>query len=245
MNSNKLSYWVRSVPPVPLSHLESSWGIKPLYQDYPGLMGTLSTYYSVLAPGHIPHEIHTHDDEEIIVLLAGELDILAPDHRVPIGPGSFFHHPPHDPHTIEAVGSEVACFLVFKWKSELKPQTSETAEFFLFNAQDLPPWDQQKGFQLQVLCENQPLTNGGTLKVGLIHLAPNQGYPPHSHDHDLMLVLLHGEMKALGHNTNAPAVIYYPARTLHALAPVSPAPITIIEFEFHRGRENSQTTGGF
>ena len=70
------------------------------------------------------------------------------------------------------------------------------------------------------MCENQPLANGGRLVVDAIRLTPQTGFPLHSHEHDLMLVLLRGQMHGLGHITSAPAVIYYPAGTPHGLEPL-------------------------
>lgn len=62
----------------------------------------LASHVSVLTKGSRPHPPHTHDEEEILVLLAGEVDLILPDlqsaddgNRV-INPG-YFHRDKQSP----------------------------------------------------------------------------------------------------------------------------------------------------
>ncbi len=64
-------------------------------------------------------------------------------------------------------------------------------------------------------------------------MVPKTGYPVHSHDYDLLLVLTHGRLEGLGHLSEAPAVIYYPAGTPHGAAPTGVELTRMIAFEFH------------
>ncbi|MBW4621248.1 MAG: cupin domain-containing protein [Cyanosarcina radialis HA8281-LM2] len=226
-------FWVRSIPNLTAEEQTSDWTIKTLFKDYPGIMGKISAYYSVLRSGSIPHEIHSHHEEEIMVLLSGHLDIISPANRLRVGPGSFFHHPPGDWHTIQSVGVESAAFLVFKWTWETTEQTEEKANFFCFHADRLAPWDDRQNIQFQQVCSSQPLANGGRLAVNFCHFLPESGYPAHKHEHDLIVVLLNGELHGMGHTNSAPALIYYPAGTIHGMSPHNRDEVNMLEFQFH------------
>ncbi|MDS3861607.1 cupin domain-containing protein [Thermosynechococcaceae cyanobacterium BACA0444] len=207
-----------------------------LIKDYKGPMGKISAYYSALWPGHRPHGIHQHPEEEMIVLLKGELEIISPDHRIRIGPGSCFFHPPGDLHTIESVGNEPASFLIFKWTKELKSRLQKdfTAQFRLFDPIELPAWDSQKPHQQKQIWKNQPLANGGSLTLYQAYHHPYTGFPIHFHDYDVMAILLTGQMDILGFVATAPSIIYYSAGILHGLAPTSSEAINYLEFQFHQ-----------
>ncbi len=231
---NKRRFWIRSASPEWAEGMTSPWTIKTLMGNYPGYMGQISAYHSVLSAGHMPHEINAHDEEELIVILSGELDVLTPERSHRIVPGGFAHLPPRDLHAVRSAGPESTGFLVFKWTWQNAAHTRPDATPFLFDGDELASRVDQDGIHRRRVCESQPLANGGRLVAETIRLAPQVGYPAHSHDHDLMLILLRGHMHALGHLTCAPAIVYYPAGTPHGLAPLSPDPIEMIAFEFHR-----------
>ncbi len=227
-------FWVRSLPQRGVEEPEIGWSIRPLLKNYLGLMGNLCVYDSLLDVNQIPHELHAHTAAEIIVLLSGCLDIIGPENRVRVcGAGSFFHHPPGDWHTLQSVGPEAARFLVFKWSRDVPSQELVKASTLIFDARSWQRGIEQSGIQRYRPSEAQPLENGGKLVTEVIRIAPATGYPVHAHDHDLVLILLRGQMLGLGHDTCAPAIIYYPAGMPHALAPTSPEPIDLLAFEFH------------
>lgn len=236
---NKRPFWVRSASSEGAEARTPGWTIKTLKGNYPGFMGVVSAYYSALSRAQTPHDMHSHAEEEILVVLSGELAVLTAERHTRIGPGSFFYVPPGAVHTIQSVGLGSTDFLVFKWTSQSAAHTRPEATVFLFGADALGPWTQDAGIHRQRVCKDQPLANGGRLVAEAICLAPRTGYPAHSHDHDLMLILLRGQMHALGHTTSAPAIIYYPAGTVHGLAPLNPDPIDMLAFEFHRPSSTS------
>jgi len=127
-------FWVRTLTDSHVDQPENGWEVNALLKDYRGVMGNLDVYVSRLSVNQIPHEIHSHAEEEIIVLLSGHLDILSHDGRVGLGPGSFFHHPPGDLHTIQSVGPETACFMVMKWSWGAPLQEYAKAKTLIYNA---------------------------------------------------------------------------------------------------------------
>jgi quercetin dioxygenase-like cupin family protein len=231
---SKRYFWIRSASPRWSEGLTPPWMIQGLIGDYPGYMGRMSVFVSALESRHIPHPLETHDQEEMLVNLSGGLDLLAGERTHRLGPGGFVHVPPGVRHRVQAVGPEPSEFLVFKWTWQNVLGANPNATTFVLEGHGLDRADDQAGIYRRRVCENQPLANGGRMVIETFRVPPQTGYPLHSHDHDLMFVLLGGQMHGLGHTTSAPAVIYYPAGTMHGLQPVNQDPIEMIAFEFHR-----------
>ncbi len=226
-------FWVMTLTDTYVDEPANGWEINGLLKGFRGVMGNVDVYVSRLGVNQMPHEIHSHAEEEIIILLSGHLDILSPSGRVGLGPGSFFHHPPKDSHTIQSMGPETACFVILKWSWDAPLQDYAKAKTLIYNASTWQPATDCPGIQRHRISDHQPLGNGGRLACESIRIAPETGYPAHAHDHDLMLILLSGRVSGLGHHTKAPAIIYYPAGTPHALATICPEPIDLLAFEFH------------
>ncbi len=227
-------FWVRSAVADGGSLLGEGWTVRTLKKDFPGYMGVVSAYVSTLEAGCIPHEIHHHDDEEIFVLLNGELDLLTPDGTHHLGTGSIVYHPPGQQHTIRGASAERAEFLVFKWLRPGLARARSADRALVSDASGRSPWSEAGGIRRHRAWEPHPLAAGGTLVADIIEIPAQTGYPVHAHDHDLLLVLLQGQLCGVGHTTQAPAVVYYPAGTPHGASPSNPDPIHLIAFEFHR-----------
>ena len=112
--------------------------------------------------------------------------------------------------------------LMFKWTWQNVVERARGQDVFLLTGLGFMAWPTKAVSHRRRVCENQPLANGGRLVVEAIRLTPQTGFPAHTHEHDLMLVLLRGQMHGLGHVTAAPAVIYYPAGTAHGLSAAQP-----------------------
>jgi mannose-6-phosphate isomerase-like protein (cupin superfamily) len=232
-------FWVRSLSSELAADATSPWTIRGLIEKYPGAMGRMSAFHMALVAGHQPHPIQVHDEEELLINLSGELELLTPERTHRMGPGGFAFLPPGDPHMARAVGPEFAVFLVLKWTWQ-NPQARPVARTLVLHGHEFDRVTDQGGIYRRRMCEDQPLANGGRLVVEAIRMMPRTGFPVHVHDdHDLMLVLLRGQMHGLGHVTSAPAVIYYSAKTPHGLEPLNPDVVEMIAFEFHSREESS------
>ena len=227
-------FWIRSA-----SHTADPAGpvmsIRALKSDYPGFMGTFSAFTAILRAASTPHEMHTHREEEQIVVLSGELDVIVGDETHRLGPGGFCHFPAGSRHAVSSAGPEDTAFLVFKWTWQPGSGSPAKTSPVFFTGKALEPWKEQPGIQRQRICQNASLANGATLSAEFIRAGAHSGYPDHSHDHDLMLILLRGRLHGLHPAASAPAVIYYPAKTPHMMAPLHPEPTEMIALEFHRG----------
>lgn len=109
----------------------------------------LESHASVLAKGRRPHPPHIHQEEEILMVLGGEVDIIVPeaatgttsgapvaaaggpvadaDGRIHLRSGQFVYYPAGFAHTLETTSEEPATYLMFRWR-EPKPVSREAAK---------------------------------------------------------------------------------------------------------------------
>ena len=188
----------------------------------------------VLKNGDVAHELHAHDEGEIVILLDGCLDLVLSEGRVSMVPGSFYYNPPQVMHTVQSVGAKPAAFLVLRFDLECMPQPSTQVTTFMHDPSVIQPWTEGVGAQRQRLVEGHRLACGGHLSVDRVQIAPYSGYPLHTHDHDVLYVLLKGALHGLGQITPAAAVIYCPAATVHGVSSETSESLDMLVFEFHR-----------
>jgi quercetin dioxygenase-like cupin family protein len=65
--------------------------------------------------GEEPHPIHTHADEEVLIVTAGKGEISCDGHKSVIGPGSVMYTSPNAPHGIKNTGADALTFYFVKW----------------------------------------------------------------------------------------------------------------------------------
>jgi mannose-6-phosphate isomerase-like protein (cupin superfamily) len=248
--SGRRNFWVRTIPP-PDEPGPTGWTISPLVRDYAGHMGSLSLYHSILATGRIPHEVHQHPQEEIEILLSGELELIRPGRTTRIKPGGFHYQAPDSPHTIQAVGREPSHFLVLQWSCLVPRSADSIPEHLVYDPARLLPWVKRPGIQRQQLCSPLDLTNGSQLHIYAAHWPEDTGYQVHTDPFDVLIVLLRGRLSGLGHDTRAPAVIFYPAGMPHGVFPTDGGPLLALYFQFYppvfevdSETGNSPTPGG-
>ena len=69
----------------------------------------------VIDAGKTPHEIHTHVQEEVLVLESGRADVVCDGLKSEAGRGSILYTRPNDPHGIYNTGSDPLIFTFIKW----------------------------------------------------------------------------------------------------------------------------------
>ena len=228
-------FWIRSVRTP--DHDRPEITIRTLKSDYPGFMGGISAYTANLRGGSKPpHDKHTHREEEQIVVLSGELDATIGYETHRLGPGGFCYFPAGSRHAVRSPGPEDTAFLIFKWTWESTSGSPAKIAPVLFTGKAHEPWREEPGIQRHRICQDQSVANGATLTAERVRVAANSGYPAHTHDHDLMLILLRGQLHGFHPPASAPAVLYYPAETPHMMAPLHPEPVEMIALEFHRAQ---------
>jgi MoaA/NifB/PqqE/SkfB family radical SAM enzyme/uncharacterized cupin superfamily protein len=202
-------------------------------------MRELSCHVSVLIKDHCPHPPHAHREEELLLLLAGEVDIIfqggqtfEENSQGPLRAGQFVYYPSGFAHTLRTTSEAPANYLMFKWHAESKKNDSALAfgQFDMFDAESDPEVEQ--GFSTRLLFE------GSTDCLRKLHchtsaLAPGAGYDPHIDDYDVAIVILEGEVETLGERVGPHSVIHYAAGEPHGMRNPMETKARYIVFEFH------------
>ncbi|HXM95834.1 MAG TPA: cupin domain-containing protein [Candidatus Dormibacteraeota bacterium] len=218
---------------------DKGWKPYPIFSGCTGDMRSLSCHTSVLTHGHCPHPPHTHKEEELLLLLAGEVDLILPDVQTPKGDhrkrlrvGQFVYYPAHFLHTLKTVSVNPANYLMFKWYTDETESDSPLA-FGHFNVFDhLENSEVQDGFRPRLVFE------GPTAYLRKLHchastLAPGAGYEPHFDAYDVAIIVLEGEIETLGERLGPYSVIFYPAGEPHGMRNPGEAMAKYVVFEFH------------
>jgi quercetin dioxygenase-like cupin family protein len=230
---------------IPLdSTREAGWRPYPIFGISTANVGDLGCHASALSEKHCPHPPHTHDEEEILLVLDGEVNIILPDARPSqknqrrrLQAGQFVYYPLNFRHTLETVSRRPANYLMFKWRNGA-PGGGEQLGFGQFELSAMPgPVGESEGFQAHFLFE------GPTAYLARLHchasvLAPGAGYEPHADAHDVAIVVLAGQLETLGQRVHPYSVIFYPAGELHGMRNPGAATAKYVVFEFH-GRKTA------
>lgn len=232
--------WVREIaPPGPDS---DSWGYKAWYAGRTANVDFLDIHYSTLGAGLSPHKLHRHDDEELILPVAGEAEILRADRldeaepeRIRLAAGQLVYHAPNQAHTIEGAGDGPAGYVVVRWSSR-EQDTSATlpSAVFDFRAALDPGVSVEPGFAMTDLFEGptryleQLHAHSSTLEAGA-------GYPPHADSHDVVIIVFDGEIETLGRRVQAPAVAFCPAYRPHGMHNPGARAARYLVIELHGG----------
>jgi quercetin dioxygenase-like cupin family protein len=226
---------------VPLDPDETA-GWKPYYQ-YQGPTHNadfLSCHASVLVPGHCPHPPHSHPEEEILLMLAGEADLILPSLRSDAGepqplrlrPGQFVYYPAHFHHTLRTVSAEPANYVMFKWRARARRSRAQLS-FGQFDAGDACfPGKSAAALDYRLLFEG-PTTCLELLHAHASRLAAGAGNPPHSHSYEMAMVVLEGEIEILGHRVPPHGLVFCSGGTPHGIRNPTPEPARYVVFEFH------------
>ena len=240
-----LSSWVRDLE-LPLG-LDAAAGFTPHHIFRGSTPNTvwLSCHASALAGGASPHEPHTHDDDEVLMVLDGEADLIigdGPDRRtVSARPGTLAWYPAGFPHTLRGAGDGPVHYLMLKWASNGVPVTGPLPA----GVYDLGQVrvDGDGGFR------HAPVLDGGTgqltrLECHMSELDPGAGYDPHVDAHDVAIVLLAGTVETLGVTVAAPAMVFTAGGWPHGIRNPGDETARYAVFEFHGRGSLSDLTAG-
>jgi mannose-6-phosphate isomerase-like protein (cupin superfamily) len=205
----------------------------------PSALFGLETHVSFLKAGNTPHRPHSHNDEELIVILSGQLQILKStkskkiSRSCPLGPGSIIYHESLNPHTIYCVGPENGVYICIRWngqKFKKKGDLLNSIEFF-------PPYFKQKHdlhseFKTMTIFES-PTEFLGKLHCHISNLKSGASYEPHIDYYDVMLILLNGKIMTLKNELESNSIIFYHAGEPHGIRNIGSKLAQYIVFEFH------------
>ncbi len=226
--------------PLPLDE-DKKWKPYFLFRGPTKAIRDFSCHVSVLVNGCSPHPPHAHKEEEILIMLSGEADLLLPLYpgdngqgRLPLKPGECVYYPPEYPHTLQAVGSAPANYLMLRWYAPNPKQDSDGHGFGKYNLYDSLARDEGKEeFSTRTLFEgpSQCLTR---LQCHTSVLPRGAGYAPHADAYDVAIVVLEGEVETLGKRLASHSVIFYPAGQRHGMFNPGNVPAKYVVFEFQK-----------
>lgn len=231
------------------------WKPYPLFSGATRCMDSFSSHVSVLSPGVMPHLPHKHMEEELLILLSGEVDLVVPDGlsskndtRMRIRLGSFVYYPAFRAHTIHNAGTKPATYLMFKWHKESASEKETSLDSTLIHYSDYIK-NIDVGHQNGII--QRGVLDGQTEYLLKLHchvtaLQPGAGYRPHSDSYDVAIVLLSGMVETLGRKVEPHGVIFYAAGEPHGMTNVGEATASYLVFEFHgnkleKSKSDSQT----
>jgi quercetin dioxygenase-like cupin family protein len=202
----------------------------------------VTAHASVLLAGHCPHPPHQHKEEEILILLSGSIDLVLPAQSggpsVRLQPGQGVYYPALFSHTLISLGPEPAEYLMFKWSAH-RSGSVRPLDHVVFDTR--PVWTDEggraegsgtKGYHASVLFEG-PTTFLRKLHAHLTSLAPGAGYQPHADAHDVLVLVLDGEVETLQRRLTPFHFAYSAAGELHGMRNPTDRPARYLVFEFH------------
>lgn len=236
--------WIKTLD-LPLPGKErSGWKIYRIFRGSTASMKRFNIHVSVLSPGRIPHPLHEHREEELLVLLSGKANIvtLADTHHAAaetrIAPESVVYHPAGLKHTIQAVGHEPATYLVFKWEGgsgQMREATLPLSAFPSARAPEEPDPRSPRQF-LRTTILDYPTRYLRKLHCHVSTLRPGGGYPPHSDAYDVAILTLSGTVETLGRRIGPGCVVFYASGKPHGMRNPDTVPSRYLVIEFHGGK---------
>jgi uncharacterized cupin superfamily protein len=216
------------------------WTPHAIFRGATAGLRTLTCHASALLPGQIPHPPHKHEEEELLVVLDGEIDVILPgapagdrDHRHRLTPGEFVYYPASFLHTLQTTSGRPASYLMFKWRTDATgaPAPLGFEQRRAFDPAGRDP-EHAGGRRLRVLVEG-PTAYLRKLQSHASTLAPGAGYPPHVDAYDVAVVVLEGVVETLGQRVAPCGVIFYAAGEAHGMHNPGTTPARYLVFEFH------------
>lgn len=69
--------------------------------------------------------------------------------------------------------------------------------------------------------------------VALAHCAAGARIPPHRHTHEVIELVLEGELPGLGYRASAPCISYFPAGSVHGMSRDCESGCLLLGLEIH------------
>jgi len=223
------------------------WKMVPQFRGKTPNLNFISCHVSILKKGQSPHLPHAHDEEEILLLLYGQIEVIIADDQNPAGlqrirlnPGEFMYYPATYQHTLETVSDEPANYVMFKWYNRKKTKNPilQKGHFRPFR-EPLEIKDLSRLFTRLVL-------EGPSLYCKKLHihesiLKPGVGYRPHADDHDVAMIILQGEVETIQQRAKPFDILFFPAGKKHGMRNSGKQEVRYLVFEFHGSRLHFST----
>jgi quercetin dioxygenase-like cupin family protein len=219
---------------------EKGWRPYPIFRGATKGLSWLSCHVSVLNRARCPHLPHAHKEEELLLLLSGDVDLIFPNDQPPYGnrrqplkAGQFVYYPSGFSHTLQTVSESPSTYLMFKWHAPVIEQ-GDRLEYGLFNMYEhMKGSDLKEGFHSRVVFD-RPTAFLERLHCHTSTLTPGAVYDPHSDPYDVAIIVLEGEVETLEKRVGPHGVIFYAAGEPHGMRNPGDEVARYIVFEFHQ-----------
>ena len=217
------------------------WEPFHLFRGSTRCVGDLGCHISALDPSVTPHPPHEHTEEEILIVMSGEVDLVLPEQEAITGnlrqrlvAGDLAYYPDGYPHSIEATGHEPANYLMFKWRGDSTDRRGPLR--FGTYSPISPPGDPPPG-EAQAFSTRR-VFEGPTRYLSLLHchlttLEPGGGYEAHADPYDVAMVLLEGEIEVIGTTVGPKGVVFCATGEPHGMLNCGDSIARYLVFEFH------------
>jgi MoaA/NifB/PqqE/SkfB family radical SAM enzyme/uncharacterized cupin superfamily protein len=241
--SGSLPRLVSRVYPLALPLLpdgDQGWRPFHLFKGFTPGVHKWSCHVSALAEGVCPHPPHRHKEEEILMLLSGEVDLVVPDghvfegdDRIRIKPGEFVYYPANFAHTIQTTSHEPANYLMLRWFNSKKTHSAGVCRFGVLDSRFAG--DPKDGYTSHLIFRG-PTEYLQKLRCHASALGAGKGYDPHVDRHEVAIIVLEGEVETLGQRVVPHGVILCPAGEPHGMHNPGTKTARYVVFELHGSR---------
>jgi mannose-6-phosphate isomerase-like protein (cupin superfamily) len=235
-----------TIHPIGLPLPDSPEGWIP-YSQFSGRTPSLSfmgCHVSVLSPGASPHPPHSHVEEELLIVLAGEADIIIASseedptpRRERLQQGQFSYYPAWQHHTIQNLSSFPVTYMMFKWTGKPSGAEGELAAG-VFDCRPFFAEDRTDAFSVRRLFD-APTGWLRRLHSHATVLESGGGYEPHVDAYDVAIVLMEGTIETMGERVTGAGVVYYAEGIPHGMHNPGPGAARYIVFEFESGTQRT------
>ncbi|HYX45368.1 MAG TPA: cupin domain-containing protein [Sphingomicrobium sp.] len=229
---------------LPLAEAWEGWRRFPLLRGSTAALDFMSCHAAILSAGYSPHPPHAHADEELLMVLAGEADLLIADgpsydraRPVRAKAGDFAYYPPGQHHTIRNPGTSPVAYMMFRWRTGRKIPKPTQLGTTLFRAPPPAAARSERAFVTRSVF-SAPTTWLRKLTCHVSRLEPGAGYAAHADPYDVAILVRSGRVRTLCREVGAGGLVYCSAGELHGMRNIGDEPAHYIVFEFH-GREVS------
>ena len=237
-----MDFWIKGISSILEENKKTGWIVYKLFNGFSRLMKNLSCHVGVLSEGKMPHPLHQHAEEEVMVILCGELECTTAQDRLPYGKkqdrlkrGSVIYLSAYHQHTIRSIGPGPAEFLIIRWKGTINKLNADIPKSFVFNQSERDQLPISKfGSELSMVrLFEMPTKYLRNLCASIQDLKIDAGVKPHRSDHDLAIILMDGRIDTMHSEISAPAVLFFPAGIPHWTKNVGQIATSSFVFEFH------------
>ncbi|QIF01595.1 cupin domain-containing protein [Roseimicrobium sp. ORNL1] len=231
-------------PSSPLVPGKVGWNAHHFFRGYTAGLADVICHMSVLSQGKCPHPPFQHPEEEILVVLEGEVEVHHPTwegrNRFVQRAGEVAYYPAGFYHTLTTTSEQPAKYLMLRWISDPSGEIPPL-DPGVFTSTPSLPGDETKASDATEGWRHTPLMDGATSYLSKLHghvtiMEPGAGYDPHVDDYDVILIVLEGEVSCFGGTVSAGGVIVCVAGEPHGLKNTGSKPARYIALEFHTGR---------